>query len=158
MLLNILIKHQFSYTPRYSDLLYLGIFLIGGGTIALLQYPFFIPPVWLIVIIGFYLFIKNKPAIYFFDEYIELKKGWGKEKKAQRLNYSDIQRIEYCFAEVRGSHLFRVIFSKNLNIGSIQFSFNGRPSRSEVLFLESKKLPIKVVPENAMHKLYQNVK
>jgi len=150
--------YKFNYTPRYSDLLYLGVFLIGFGTIALLKYPFFIPFVWIVVIVSFYYFIKNKPSLYFFDEHIELRRGFGEKKEVTKINYYDVQLIQYCFAEVRGSHLFKISFSKKLNIGKLQYSFNGRPSRIEIVFLESKGLTIKVYPDKAKYKLYQNVK
>jgi hypothetical protein len=151
-------NYKFKYAPQYSDLLYLGIFLIAGGTIALLQYPFLIPLIWVSVIGAFYFFIKRKPSIYFFENYIELRRGFGNKKKVTNINYSDVQLIQYCFAEVRGSHLFKVTFSKNINVGTIQYSFNGRPSKIEIIFFESKGLPIKVIPESAKYKLYKNIK
>jgi hypothetical protein len=33
---------KFSYNSQYEDLIYLGIFLVGGGTIALMEQPLFI--------------------------------------------------------------------------------------------------------------------
>lgn len=151
-------KIIFSYSPQYSDLLYLGIFLIGVGTIGLLEYPFLIPIIWIIVIAGFYFFIREKPSVFFFDDFIELRKGFGRNKKIDIVKYSDVQLIQYCFAEIRGAHLFKITFSVNGKSRTIQYSFRGRPSQHEVVFIEGKGLAVKVVPENAKHKLHQSIK
>ncbi|HET9056052.1 MAG TPA: hypothetical protein VFN30_04310 [Chitinophagaceae bacterium] len=147
-------KYKFSYTPQYSDLLYLGVFLIGGGTIALLKYPFFIPLVWGFVITGIYLFIRQKPQILFYEDFIEVAKGLGKSKNITVMNYSDVQYVQYCFAEIRGSNLFKITFLKEGNSHTIQYSFSGRPSQNEINFFNRKGITIKVIPESARYKLY----
>lgn len=146
---------KFSYNPQYGDFIYLGIFLIGGGTIALMQQPIFIPLVWLVVIALFYFFIKKKPLIYFFEDHIELKSNFG--KTTVMVNYVDVKLIEYVFL-TGGRHLIRITFSEHLKIGTLQYTFYGSPGKIEVLFLESKNLPIKVSPLSAKHRFYKNVR
>lgn len=151
-------KFIFSYSPQYSDLLILAFFLIGVGTIGVLNYPILIPVIWVIVIAGVYLFIRLKPSVYFFEDFMEVRKGFRGNKRIYVVNYSDVQLVQYCFAEIRGSHLFKITLFVNGKTSTWQYSFSGRPSKKEVDFIEGKGLVVKVVPESAKHKLHQSIK
>jgi hypothetical protein len=146
--------YRLSYLPQYSDLLYLAVFLLGVSTIALLKNPLFIPLAWFIVFTILYRFIRHKPRIYFFDETIEMVTGIGKSKRTTVLSYSAIQKIQYCFAEIRGDHLFKINLVIGETVRTLQYSFSGCPSQFEVSFFEGKKITIEVIPQNATSKLY----
>ena len=147
-------QYKFSYFPKYSDLLYVGFFLIGGGTVALLKNPLFIPLVWIFVIAGIYIFAIQKPGLSFYEDFIELRKGLGKSKNITLINYSEVRNIEYCFAEVYGSNIFKITFLKSGRAHTIQYSFEGRSGQYEIAFFKSKGIEIKVTPESAGYKLY----
>lgn len=147
-------KHIFNYRPEYSDMIYLGIFLLGIITIGLLPHTIFIFLGWLIIIAIFYFIINHKPSVFFFEDFIELRKGIFGTNTHYKLFYSDVQLIQYCFAEIRGAHLFKITFVKEGKTQTIQYSFRGRPSKTELALLERKKISVKVIPENAKHKLY----
>lgn len=146
-------QYKFSYTPEYSDIIYAGIFLIGGGTVVLLKNPLFIPLVWALVIGGIYFFIKQRSKIYFFEDFIEIAKGLGKSINVVRINYTDVQYVEYSFSEMGRGNLFKMFFLKNGKIRRLQYTFMGSPTSFEVSFFKGKGIPIKVVPESAKYKL-----
>lgn len=151
-------KYKFSYTPQYSDLLYLGVFLLGSGTIALLNHPMFIPLVWIAVIIGIYFFVKRKPILLFYIDHVEIRKGFGKSKEITVISYSDVQFIHYVFSETGRGNLFRITFLQLEKTRSIQYTFMGNPTKNEITFFESKGITLKVTPASAKYKLYPPVK
>ena len=151
-------KYKFSYTPQYSNLMYLGIFILGLGTILLLKQPFFIPVLWILVISGIYFFIKKKPNIFFYEDTIEITNGFGKLKNTSVVNYADVQNIEYCFSEMGRGNLFKIFFLQSGETHSLQYTFMGNPTQFEIAFFEGKGIVIKVTPESARYKLYPPAK
>ncbi len=146
-------QYKFSYYPNYSDLFYVSIFLLVGGTILLLKYPFGIIPLWIIVIVGIFLFVKRKSKILFYEDFVEIISGFGKKKKIIRIEYKDIQYIEYVFAEIRGNHLFKIVFKKSEKIYKLQYSFLGNPTKVEIGLLDKKQIKIKITPESSRYKI-----
>lgn len=151
-------KHKFSYTPQYNDLVYMGIFILGLGTILLLPHPLFIPLLWVIVISGTYLFITKKPKIFFYEETIEIINGFGKSKSTSVVSYSNVRNIEYCFSEMGRGNLFKIFFLLSDKTHSIQYTFMGNPTQFEIAFFEGKGITIKVSPESARYKLHPPAK
>ncbi|MFN8237944.1 MAG: hypothetical protein U0T77_07210 [Chitinophagales bacterium] len=146
--------YKFRYIPQYSDMLYLIVFLLGLGVLALKEYLFYLIFYLAVIFLGFFLFIQYKTKILFFEDYIELHNGVFFNKKIIRKKYEDILLIQYCFAEIRGSNLFRISLKyKNNKITKIQYSFIGRPSKQEISFFKSKNINILVVPDSAKNKL-----
>ncbi|MBK9327725.1 MAG: hypothetical protein IPM95_00130 [Sphingobacteriales bacterium] len=147
-------KYKFSYTPQYSDILYLAAFLLGFGIIALRNSPVYLILYLIFVLVSIWMFIESKPKILFFEDYIELHRGIFFNKRIRIKKYEDILSIQYCFAEIRGSNLFKIsLKDKDNKVNKIQYSFLGRPTKYEVSFFQSKNIDISVVPDSAKNKL-----
>jgi hypothetical protein len=151
-------KYKFSYTPQYSDHFYFGIFVLGLGTILLLKQPFLIPVLWVLVIYCIYFFIKNKPNIFFYEDNIEITKGFGKNKNTSVIAYSDVQKIEYCFSEMGRGNIFKIFLLQSGKVHSLQYTFMGNPTQSEIAFFDLKGMTIEVMPKSARYKLYPPLK
>ena len=145
--------YKFSYFPMYTDILYIGIFLFGAFVITLRKHPLFLIFSIVAILVSIFYFIIRKPRLFFFEDYFEQHTGFGKLKKIQRINYSDVQKVKYCFTEIRGNHLFKISFNQDGDIRTLQYSFTGRASKYEISFLKLKNIAIQVIPETAKNKI-----
>ena len=146
-------KYKFSYTPQYSDLLYISFFLGGGGMIALWHNPLFIPLLLLVIALCVYFFIQQKPKIYFFEDFIEIRKGINKATSITTINYADVQAVEYIFSDMGRGNLFKISYVQSSHKHTLRYTFIGNPTQYEISFFKEKEIKIIISPESAIYKI-----